>query len=471
MTLRLRLVLGLALLTTIGLAVFGVVTFSLYSSSQYARLDDRLRSSVPLLSFLLRDEAGLGPGAPPAPGPSPGGNQTAVVPLATYAQLRDSSGTLLSTVQLSRTQQRPKLPRNLSAEARKGRVFTVASDAGSGSWRVLVDDAGFPLGGKIVVAVPTSEVEASLDRLVVIEVGAGAGLLALLGAGSWLILRRGLRPLEQMATAARAITAGDLSERVTTDDARTEVGQLGVALNTMLDEIEAAFRVRDATEQRLRQFLSDASHELRTPITSIKGFAELFRLGLDRDPEELGRVLRRIEDETERMNVLVDDLLLLARLDETRPTVRAPVDLAVLAAEVCSDAAAQSPGRPITLDAASPVVVLGDADHLRQAIANLVGNALKHTPPEVAVEVGARINGRSAAVTVRDHGPGLGDEALRRAFDRFWQADEARAGPGAGLGLAIVAGIADEHGGSASVTNEKSGGARFTLQVPVNATD
>jgi two-component system OmpR family sensor kinase len=303
---------------------------------------------------------------------------------------------------------------------------------------------------------------------VIIEAAAGLGLLALLGAGSWLILRRGLRPLERMAHSAATITAGDLSQRVQPSDGRTEVGQLGLALNTMLGEIEAAFRVREATEARLRQFLSDASHELRTPLTSIQGFAELFRMGADHDHVNLGVILRRIEEETARMRVLVDDLLLLARLDETRPLERGPVDLSVLAADACSDAVAADPRRPVTLDAPEPIVVLGDRDHLRQAIANLVANAVAHTPHDAALEVSARMDLGAARVSVRDHGPGLGGDGLAHVFDRFWQADRARTGRGAGLGLSIVAAIAAEHGGTASATNAPGGGAIFTLRLPLD---
>jgi two-component system OmpR family sensor kinase len=314
------------------------------------------------------------------------------------------------------------------------------------------------------------EVTSSLTRLVLIEATAAAVLLAALAAGSWLILRRGLRPLEQMAISARSITAGDLSQRVSPADQRTEVGQLGLALNTMLSEIETAFREREATEQRLRQFLADASHELRTPLTSIQGFAELFRLGADQDRLELGVILRRIEEETARMKVLVNDLLLLARLDDTRPAERSPVDLAVLAADACSDAVAADPERAVTLDAPEPVVIAGDRDHLRQAIANLVTNALKHTPSGSPIEVSARLRNGGAVVAVRDHGQGLDGEALVHAFDRFWQADHARVGPGAGLGLSIVAAIAHEHGGSATATNASGGGAVFTLDLPLNGT-
>jgi two-component system OmpR family sensor kinase len=254
----------------------------------------------------------------------------------------------------------------------------------------------------------------------------------------------------------------------------SEVGQLGLALNTMLDEIESAFAERDATEQRLRQFLADASHELRTPLTSIQGFAELFRIGAaNQEHVDLPTILRRIEEESARMKVLVEDLLLLARLDETRPIQRQPVDLAVLAADACSDAVAAAPDRRVTLDAPEPVVVLGDEAHLRQAIANLVANALRHTPAGTPIEVSARLRDGMGTVTVRDHGSGLDAEALAHVFDRFWQADKARSGSGAGLGLTIVAGIAAEHGGKAVAANAGSGngsrGAVFELLLPLGS--
>jgi two-component system OmpR family sensor kinase len=326
-----------------------------------------------------------------------------------------------------------------------------------------------------------TEVEAALDRLVLIEVTAGGVLLVVLALGSWLILRRGLSPLERMAVTARSVTAGTMAQRVSPADGRNEVGQLGLALNTMLDDLEKAFAERDATEQRLRQFLADAAHELRTPLTSIQGFAELFRLGAESDEVDLAVTMRRIEEESGRMRHLVDDLLLLARLDETRPIERRPVDLAVVAADACTDAVAVDPSRTVTLDAPTPVVVEGDDDHLRQAVVNLVANAVRHTPAGTALEVGVHArNGDSgggggydhaaeAVVTVRDHGPGLDSDALAHAFDRFWQGDPSRADVGAGLGLSIVAAIAAEHGGSAEVANADDGGAVFTLRLPATS--
>jgi two-component system OmpR family sensor kinase len=277
-----------------------------------------------------------------------------------------------------------------------------------------------------------------------------------------------------MATKARSIRAGDLSERVEPADDRSEVGELGLALNTMLEDLEMSFAEREATERRLRQFLADASHELRTPLTSIQGFAELFRLGQDRPDAakdiDLPIILRRIEEESARMKTLVEDLLMLARLDETRAIESAPVDLSVLAADACSDAVAAAPDRQVTLDAPEPVVIHGDRDQLRQAIANLVANARTHTPDRTPIEVGTRVEGGQAVVTVRDHGAGVAGEAQERVFDRFWRADESRVGTGAGLGLSIVAAICAAHGGEASVENlpaDEGGGARFTLRLPI----
>jgi len=502
MTLRLRLVLGLVVLVTAGLAVFGFATYELYSRSQYDRLDSQIQASAPAVIPSLAGQVGLafdgeggggkGPGfgdgghhgGGPGGGPGgPGGGREehpgppAVVPLVGYAELRGSDGAVLTSVAQSSTAAVPKLDSAITETAGTGRFWTTGSASGSGRWRVYAGPASGLPGDTVVMAVPTTEVTAALRRLLFLEGSGGAVLLALLAAGAWLLLRRGLRPLEQMATSARSITAGNLSERVSPSEGRSEVGQLGLALNTMLGELEGAFAERDRTEQRLRQFLADASHELRTPLTSIQGFAELFRLGdraaaSDRPAGETGIdlpvIMRRIEEESARMKTLVEDLLLLARLDQTRPIERAPVDLAVLAADACSDAVAAASDRPVALDAPAPAVVLGDRDHLRQAIANLVANALRHTPAGSPIEVSARIAGGAATVAVRDHGAGLDDEALAHVFDRFWQADHARVGQGAGLGLAIVAGIAAEHGGTATAANAPDGGALFTLRLPLD---
>jgi two-component system, OmpR family, sensor kinase len=505
MTLRLRLVLALVLLLTVGLAIFGFATYSLYAHAQYQRLDDQIASSVNAVTVQLLsngstsctptssssktstsstttvttatgDDGGNNPGGfgPPGqyfPGGAPGGDhgqRPVNLPPDTYAELRDQDGAVQSCIQVINATTQPDLPENLHTAPGTKRFFTTDSVTGSGQWRVMVTGAAGSDGDHtIVVAVPLGDVTSSLDQLILIEVAAALALLAALSVGSWLILRRGLHPLEAMSATAGAITAGDLTQRVSPSGGPTEVGQLGLALNTMLDDIEEAFLERDVTEQRLRQFLADASHELRTPITSIQGFAELFRVGADHAQVDLPTILRRIEEESARMRVLVEDLLLLAQLDQVRETQAKPVDLAVLAADACSDAVAGARDRPVTLDAPEPVIVAGDEAHLRQAIANLVSNALHHTPPGSALQVSARRDGEWAEVAVRDHGPGLDEDALVHVFDRFWQADRSRTGSGAGLGLAIVAGIAAEHGGTAEAANGPDGGAIFTLRLPM----
>lgn len=472
MTLRLRLVLALFTLLLVGLAVFGVVTTTVYSRSQYSRLDDQIRSSVPFVTRQLQQgDPGfhVGPqgddGAGKESGPAGTDDHAPLVPYSTYSELRGPDGIVKSTGQLASATATPALPKVL--QAGRARFFTAGSASGSGRWRVYaapVDGAGGSSSGTLVIAVPMGEVQTALRRLLLIEVGGGAALLVLLSGGAWFILRRGLTPLEKMAGTADEIAAGDLTQRVASGGP-TEIGHLGSALNTMLDQIEFAFAERDATEHRLRQFLADASHELRTPLTSIQGFAELARIG-DHDRVDMATVVRRIEEESARMKVLVEDLLLLARLDETRPVETTPVDLAVLAADACSDAVASAPDRPVILDAPAPVPVVGDEPLLRQALANLVTNAVRHTPAGTRVEVSAKVTPAGAEVAVRDHGPGLDAEALEHVFDRFWQADRARVGAGSGLGLSIVAGIAAEHHGTVSVANAADGGALFVLRFP-----
>ncbi len=475
MTLRLRLVLALVTLVLVGLTLFGFATYSLYSRSQYQRLDDQIRTSAPFVTRRLDEKAGLvdqrGQG-PTIVGNAPageGGNDRPppLGALASYAQLRDIKGKTLASIPVPSSSAKPRLPSQIDPVPPPTRFFNTGSQTGSGRWRVYVTNAHETGGDIALIAAPLDEVATALRRLILIEIGGGTALLAILCAGSWLILRRGLRPLERMAGTAGEITAGDLSKRVTPSSPSSEVGRLGGALNTMLDEIQRAFAERDATERRLRQFLSDASHELRTPLTSIQGFAELFRIG-DQDRVDLATTLRRIEEESARMKVLVDDLLLLARLDETRPVERSPVDLTILAADACSDAVAAAPDRPITLNAPEPVVMLGDQALLRQAIANLVTNALRHTPAGTPIEVTAKLHEGAAILSVRDNGSGLEAEALEHAFDRFWQADKARTGASTGLGLSIVAAIAAEHGGTTTAANVADGGALFTIRLPLH---
>jgi two-component system, OmpR family, sensor kinase len=459
MSLRTRLVVATVALTAVALALFASAVTAAYRRSELRALDDQLISAIPSILRDLDDGgAERGPGPPLA------------IPAGYVAELR-RNGAVVSSIRDDTATSTPDLAAVVEPVAGGDPTFTTVDSAtGSGAWRVIADPVEQRDAVSIaVVAVPLSGVSSSVNRLVLLQVVAGAALLGVLGLGSALLLRRGLRPLETMATSAAAITAGDLDRRVTPADTRSEVGQLGLALNTMLADIESAFAERDATEAKLRRFLADASHELRTPLTSIQGFAELGVLGRNGAIDQQ-LAFTRIQDESARMRRLIDDLLTLARLDEQRPRGTEPIDMSVVAADSATAAHATAPDRPVSLDAPAPAVVVGDADLLRRAVENLLTNALRHTPPGTPIDVATRSNGTGVEVTVRDHGSGFPPDDLDRIFDRFWQADRARVGEGSGLGLAIVSAIVAEHGGSVVATNHRDGGAVVTLRLPSPAT-
>jgi two-component system OmpR family sensor kinase len=359
----------------------------------------------------------------------------------------------------------PALPADLP-----GRVveFTAEPEGRRGfPYRV---QAGPAAGGLVVaVAVPLAGVFETLGRLVLAEVLVGAAVLAVLAVLALRLVRVGLRPLDDIAATAGAIAAGDLTRRVRPAEPGTEVGRLGLALNAMLGQIEAAFAERRASEARLRRFVADASHELRTPLTSIRGYAELFRRGAASRPEDLATTMRRIEEEAERMGVLADELLLLARLDQGRPLDRRPVDLAEVAAEAVEQARVIDPGRPLELAASGPVVVLGDRERLHQVAANLLANVRAHTAPGTAARVEVAATDGHAVLQVADQGPGMHPEQAARAFERFYRADSARSrgAGGAGLGLSIVAAIAQAHGGRATVASAPGRGATVRVELPL----
>jgi two-component system OmpR family sensor kinase len=292
-------------------------------------------------------------------------------------------------------------------------------------------------------------------------------LLALAG-GAFFVVRLGLRPLERIGETAGAIAAGDLSRRVSPAEERTEVGRLGLALNAMLARLERAFAERRASEDSLRRFLADASHELRTPLASIRGYSELFRTGAARDGENTEKAMRRIEEEAARMGLLVEDLLTLARLEEQRPIAHDPVDLAAIVADAADDARVTDRERRVDVDADGPAVVAGDAHQLRQLVGNLVRNALVHTPPGTPIELWLKRDEDELVLEVRDHGPGLPGDDHDVLFERFWRAEggRERGKGGAGLGLAIVARVAEAHGGHVSAANASDGGACFSVQLP-----
>ena len=362
------------------------------------------------------------------------------------------------------------------------------STTGSGG-SSAANDSGEYLDGYVLVAANLNEIDETVSHLVDLDLGVDSivgGALVMLG---YAIVRTALRPLDHIEAAAEAISAGDLSQRVPDGHPGTEIGRLSGALNGMLGQIEAAFGARERSEagarmseQRMRQFIADASHELRTPLTSIRGFAELYRQGAA-TPAQVPELLRRIEDEAVRMGLLVEDLLLLARLDQQRPLAQEPVHLPALAAASIAGARVRAPDREIGLevqrsaDGDEPVVI-GDEARLRQALDNLVDNALRHTPGDARISVRVRSDeseqGPEYLVEVADTGPGLTEEAAAHVFERFYRADPSRTRSGtgdggSGLGLAIVAAIAAAHGGRASVQSEYGHGALFAFALPAPA--
>ena len=364
---------------------------------------------------------------------------------------------------------KPELPSRSALRDRASQgPFTVAG-ADGGSWRVRVIG---PSGGLLmVVASSLDEVDRAMLRLLMIDLVVMACVLAAVGLLARTTVGVGLRPLSRMASTAGEIAAGDYARRVAYADPHTEPGRLGQAVNLMLARLEEEIGARTASEERMRRFLADASHELRTPLTSIRGFAELARWGGSADES-----LARIEAEATRMGVLVDDLLLLARLDEQRGVERAPVDLLALAAELVGDLHVRHPGRRIGLTGRGPgqapldaVVVEGDGLRLRQVVGNLLNNAVRHTSSEASIDVvvGRDTNGK-AVVEVIDTGPGVADEDAPRVFDRLYRADRSRPSDGgSGLGLAIASAIVQAHGGVLELDGTPGGGATFRVVLPI----
>lgn len=400
----------------------------------------------------------------------------------------------------------PPFPTSIAkVQALSPKPYTVHSINRHVDWRMVAGVA--PNGQILYIGQTLTSVQNSIHRLVIWELVAGGAVLVVLSALGAGVVRASLRPLTEIERTAAAIAAGDLTRRVPDfeppgDEPRTEVGRLGKALNVMLGQIESSFQARTASEaaareaaetaraaadaalhsearavaseERTRRFAADASHELRTPLTTIRGFAELYRQGAAADPEHTERLIRRIEDEAARMGLLVEDLLLLARLDQERPLEEAPVDLRVIGADAVVNAHAVAPGRRIDLDIApdsGSLVVIGDELRLRQVVTNLMTNALTYTPATspIAVRLGRSDRPGYVEISVVDAGPGLSQDQIDRIFERFYRVDSVRTrrakdelSSGTGLGLAIVAAIVKAHRGTVEVTSAAANGSRPT---------
>jgi two-component system OmpR family sensor kinase len=485
LSLRTRLVVLLVALAVVGLAAADVASYRALHNYLYDRVDQQLESAVVPLSIRLstqggEEAAGFGGGGPGAgfegaqfeggKGPTPNSQ----LPSGTYGQLRTAEGEVLAhtpTRLLGEKLPLPEIPADLQpTEPQEGVKPVTVGQRGGGSEQFRLAAVSLGEGEFVsVVAVPLGATNATLSHLQAIELVVSAAILIVLGLAAWWVVGVGLRPLRRMGEVAGQIAAGDLSRRVEPDNDRTEVGRLGASLNAMLAQIEAAFAERAAGERRLRRFLADASHELRTPLASIRGYSELYRMGATREPAEVERAMARIESESARMGGLVDDLLTLARVDEIREPAREPLDLRELLEDARDDARAAAPERAITLSPTGPVAALGDGDALRRVFANLLRNAVVHTPEGTAIEIGLETTGASAIVTVRDHGPGLPPGDPNAVFERFWRDSDSRGRDdgGAGLGLAIVAALVAAHGGTVDASNPTGGGALFTVRLPL----
>jgi two-component system, OmpR family, sensor kinase len=472
MSLRARLLVSLAAMLVIALAFAGVLLVGLTRVNLVARVDAELQSVAATSSRLVRL-------ADLTSADSDAGRRLAVMQL-------DRRGSVLRSFPSGFSSDPdplpslPAYPGGIPASV-YGTITDQPSVDGSIHYRVLVEQARPNL--IVALAAPLSGVEDVTSALVRTLLLVGLVVLAALLAIAWVVVRRDLLPLERIARTAEAISDGDLSHRAGVTHDRTEVGRLGAAFDTMLDQIEASFGQQRAalvekeqSEQRLRRFVGDASHELRTPLTAVRGYADLYRAGGLSDPTELATAMDRIGTESRRMGALVDDLLTLARLDQGRPIRRDTVDLSRIAVDAVADARAVEPARSIGGAIEPDVEVTGDEDRLRQVIGNLVANVRVHTPPgtpfEVAVARATSDDGQPplAELRVVDHGPGIPDAHGSSVFDRFYRADPGRSrdNGGAGLGLSIAASIVAAHQGAIWHHETPGGGATFVIRLPIS---
>ncbi len=491
MSLRSRLLIAIGIIALVALAIADVATYKSLQSFLNQQVDQQLEGGhVQYESGLDQGQLLVCPGGFNPSGTNPGGpeSQPGGPPLANAFEVQavevlTSGGKVVDSQKCAAyddgTAYTPKVPTTITgfttqANHEQVSYFTAPAEQPNGpSFRVRASKLSD--GNVLIVAQSLEPTGETLHRLLVIELAvSGAAVLIALFAGFWLV-RVGLRPLRDMEATAESIAAGNLTERVPGENAKTEVGRLARTLNIMLTRIESAFSARLASERRLRasearlrRFVADASHELRTPIAAVSAYAELFGRGASEKKEDLERLMGGIRTETSRMEQLVADLLILARMDEGRPMERRSVDLVALCAEAVHTASTVGPDWPVTFHASRPIEVEGDATSLRQVIDNLLGNVRAHTPPGTEAQVSVEPEDEGAIITVVDNGPGMEPEEAAHIFERFYRSDPSRSRShgGAGLGLSIVSAIVANHGGTVSAEGRVGAGTTFTVHLP-----
>ena len=481
LSLRVRLILAVGLVALLALALADVVVYTSLRSYLYGQVDATLQvaqQSVEAAASAPPATDPPGTAAPPQGDQQPTGADFCAIGRESapgmFIELLTAEGGVVSGDECpafapGHKAYSPKLTSVVASHAagttsqETAPYFTVASTAGGPSFRVHT--AQLRGGDLLVVAEPTSGIASTLDRLLLLELSVTAGALAVaVLVGLWLV-RIGLRPLRDVVRTAEAITGGDLVHRVPHADARTEMGRVAEALNVMLERIQSGFEELQASKARLRRFVSDASHELRTPIAAVSAYAQLFTHGAAHSSDDMSRVMAGIEHETGRMGRLVEDLLVLARFDEQPPLEPELVELVGLVMESVQTARMMGPEWPVAFEAGDVVEVMGDPVALRQVVDNLLKNVRAHTPRGTATMVRVGQVDDRAVVEVEDDGPGLADDDAALVFERFFRSDPSRSRHtgGAGLGLAIVASIVEAHGGSVEVGRGESGGALFRV--------
>jgi two-component system OmpR family sensor kinase len=511
--LRTKLLAALLALVIIALAAISVSSFWLLRSYLTSQDDPSLRAAY---GTIVSQQA-----YPPVPGQVYAyGHSNILVGLEQQGVPLSPANTQGGEPSYGGSSRMPSLPAvptsQVWADLNNGKLQTVSAQSGTDTWRIISEPVSYQvttstgsteqIAGTLVVAVDLGNVNAVIGRLALAELIVGAAIVCVLALAGVMVVRSNLRPLVEIEETAEQIAAGHLNLRVPEREPHTEIGSLGRSLNTMLSQIESAFHAREQSEaaahqseERMRRFIADASHELRTPLTAIRGFAEYYRqrggmvthwdtgqpdaagrgaAGLT--PADLDRIMQRVEKEAARMGLLVEDLLLLARLDQQRPLAQQPVDLLSLAGDAVHDARMIAPDRSIDLSVqpGAAFLIIGDEQRLRQVVGNLMSNALTHTPDgsPIEVSIGSGVldprvtdSPPAATIDVTDHGPGMTPDQAHRVFERFYRADQARTSTtgGNGLGLAIVRALVAAHGGIASVRTSPGRGATFRIALPL----